>query len=295
MKTLTLPAGQKIWTLNNLEAAVIAHEIFVMGSYSKHGIKIDEGDCIFDVGANIGLYTLFLAESCHNLRVFAFEPISDVFAVLQRNIETYAAHLNVKLFNAALADRVGTAPFVYDPASSLTTTMRPDAVAGSVRKDAALKEWLIAGVLDLKRVGRISSVQANVMSKALSIRVLNLLAYAALLIPLAFSEFRRRLFMRRIECQLTTISDVIRDHNLDTIHLLKIDVEGSESDVINGIAPQDWSKIRQFVVEVHDVDGRVKTLRQLFEKHGYQTVVDQEAWALHNLMGIFTLYAARDG
>jgi phthiocerol/phenolphthiocerol synthesis type-I polyketide synthase E len=60
-----------------------------------------------------------------------------------------------------------------------------------------------------------------------------------------------------------------------------------------GIEDADWPKIQQFVVEVHDIYGRVDRLRAMFERHGYRTVVDQEDWSLHPLLGIYTLYAMR--
>lgn len=294
MKAVVLPNGQEIWALNSHEGAVLYHEIYDMQSYSKHGIKIADGDCVFDVGANIGLYTLFLAQSCRTLRVFAFEPIPDIFAVLQRNIQTHAANLDVKLFNNALSDKRGTAQFEFDRALSLTATMRPDEVKGSIRKNVRLSEWMTAGVLDLQRIRRLSDTQAAFILKVLSTPILKQFAAAMLLVLLMLAGVRKKLFLQRVECTLTTISDILREQGLDTIHLLKIDVEGSERDVIDGIDSQDWTKIQQLVVEVHDVNGRVEALREILERHGYQTVIDQEEWALHKLLGIFTLYAVRD-
>jgi hypothetical protein len=74
---------------------------------------------------------------------------------------------------------------------------------------------------------------------------------------------------------------------------VKIDVEGSEWNVLEGIAEEDWPKIRQFVVEAHDVDGRVEKMRSVFENRGYRTVVSQEDWELHKLINAFTLIAVR--
>jgi hypothetical protein len=110
VKSVALRNGQKVWALHDLETAMLYHEIFAMQSYSKHGVKLSEGDCVFDVGANIGLYSLYLAQSCQSLRVFAFEPIPDIFAILQRNVHAHAANLDIKLFNAGLSDKRGTAP-----------------------------------------------------------------------------------------------------------------------------------------------------------------------------------------
>lgn len=46
--------------------------------------KMKDGEVLYDVGANIGLYSIFAAK--RGVKVFAFEPESQNFAVLQKNI-----------------------------------------------------------------------------------------------------------------------------------------------------------------------------------------------------------------
>ena len=50
------------------------------------------------------------------------------------------------------------------------------------------------------------------------------------------------------QCQFRTLSEVMREHNVERIDLLKIDVEKSELDVLNGIGPSEWKKIDQLVI-----------------------------------------------
>jgi len=57
-------------------------------------------------------------------------------------------------------------------------------------------------------------------------------------------------------CELRTLSSVLCEQQLDRVDLLKIDVEGAERDVLQGIQDGDWSLIQQIVVEVHDQGGR---------------------------------------
>src|SRR6185503_10566749 len=68
-------------------------------------------------------------------------------------------------------------------------------------------------------------------------------------------------------------------------------VEKSEWDVLQGIEPEDWQKIRQVVVEVHDLDGRLERMQQLLAEQGFVVTVEQEA----GLVGtnIYSLYARR--
>ena len=55
----------------------------------------------------------------------------------------------------------------------------------------------------------------------------------------------------KVECQLTTISAVIKEYNVKVVDLLKIDVEGSEELALQGIEDHDWEKIKQIIQKVY--------------------------------------------
>ena len=67
----------------------------------------------------------------------------------------------------------------------------------------------------------------------------------------------------------TSFSAVVRDHALHRIDLLKIDVEGVELDILRSIEAEDWPKVRQVAVEVHDIDGRLEQARELLAGVGF--------------------------
>ena len=69
-----LPNGLTISHHNRNETEYLYHEIFEKQCYTQHGVTLKEDACVLDVGANIGLFTLFAAERCRrgkNLRVRA--------------------------------------------------------------------------------------------------------------------------------------------------------------------------------------------------------------------------------
>ncbi len=69
---------------------------------------VGPGDVVVDVGANIGWHTLALARAVGpGGRVYAFEPASDTFALLQKNVEANGLENVVTLFHAAVSDRSG--------------------------------------------------------------------------------------------------------------------------------------------------------------------------------------------
>jgi Methyltransferase FkbM domain len=85
---------------------------------------------------------------------------------------------------------------------------------------------------------------------------------------------------------LTTISAAMRLYGISTVDLAKIDVEGAEWVVLEGIDEADWPRIRQLALELHDVDDRIARKRDLLETKGYRVLVDDADWATHRLMGV---------
>src|SRR5262249_60403938 len=75
--------------------------------------------------------------------------------------------------------------------------------------------------------------------------------------PLLEQVIRRAVVTEHVECPMRTVSEIIREQQVPHIDLLKVDVEKAELDVLEGIEATDWPRIRQVVVEVHDLDGRL--------------------------------------
>jgi FkbM family methyltransferase len=289
MKFVSLPNGLTISALNEAEVKVLYHEIFVQKSYLKHGIQVADGDCIFDIGANIGLYAIFLAQSFSNLKILAFEPIPDIFSILQDNARNLLADSDVKLFNVGLSDCSRIAQFEFNPSLSFVATMYAKDLVNCVQPEASEYDWVKAIALDLQKVSLISSISAQLLIKILSIPILRSLGLAIL--NKLVADNVEKAPPQQVNCQLKTVSEIIRENNIAAIDVMKIDAEGSEFDILMGIEADDWKKIKQFIVEVHDLNDRLQKIVALFESHGYTTIVDREDWEVHKLMNISIIYA----
>ena len=78
----------------------------------KNGVK--PGDVFYDIGANIGVYTIFAAQCIGaNGKVYAFEPHSANFTRLLDNIRINQLGHVVVPCNFALNNRQGYFPFNY--------------------------------------------------------------------------------------------------------------------------------------------------------------------------------------
>ena len=82
MDQLTLPNGMEIAYLDKLTAIYCYNEIFKDAIYLDKGISIKDGDVIFDVGANIGLFSKYVDSKINNAMIYAFEPVPPIFKAL---------------------------------------------------------------------------------------------------------------------------------------------------------------------------------------------------------------------
>ncbi len=68
-----------------LHSISIYREIFAKNVYNPPGFEITPGDVVIDIGANIGIFTLYAAsQGCG--QIYAFEPHPDNFSILLENI-----------------------------------------------------------------------------------------------------------------------------------------------------------------------------------------------------------------
>eukprot|EP00035_Acanthoeca_spectabilis_P033557 m.24274 g.24274 ORF g.24274 m.24274 type:complete len:333 (+) comp6053_c0_seq1:329-1327(+) len=74
-------------------------------------------------------------------------------------------------------------------------------------------------------------------------------------------------------CATTTLSEIIAAEKLDRIDLLKVDVEGDELAVLEGLSKPDAARVRQIVMEAHAVDDRIERIRALLEGYGFEVRV----------------------
>lgn len=58
-----------------------------MTNFIVHTIKPEDGDVLLDVGANIGWYSILMAKTFPQARIHCFEPDTENYDVLTRNIE----------------------------------------------------------------------------------------------------------------------------------------------------------------------------------------------------------------
>lgn len=211
------------------EAAFIYREIFEQRCYFKHGVSVKDGDVVLDVGANIGLFSLYLAQKYPHASIHAFEPTPPIHACAHKNL---AAYPQVKLHALGLAEAEKQLDILYFPRAPGNSTL----YAHDKREEC---DALSSG-FRMSDVWGTSKLHFLALSLLYPVRRRLLRSYFA-------SRFREGVTYR---CLLGTLDRVIAEQQLDRIDLLKVDVEGAEVDVFLGLSDDNLEKVAQVALEV---------------------------------------------
>jgi len=270
---VSLPNGMVVSCHQKHEVPLVQLEI---QSYFGNGMQLNAGDTMFDVGANIGLFSLAAYHHCdRDLRIFAFEPVAPIFELLQANCERNTTRPDVSVFRCGLSHRSGSVDFAYYPRAPVLSTAYPDREADL----KILKEIVVNRLIHL--------AEAPVALRGLR------WVPGPMRGPLVDWVLRRALVPVTARCEMRTLSEVMSEYGVGRIDLLKVDVEKAELDVLNGIDAKDWPKIQQVVVEVHDLDRRVETTRRLLMAAGLRSISMEQPATLKG-SNIFTIFATRN-
>lgn len=119
----TAPASVCGYTIENFSHTSVFYlfrEIFIHGEYNFQP-KTDN-PTFFDVGANIGMATIFFKWKYPACEVRAFEPDPDTFQVLQNNVKRNSLQ-NVTLYNVAIGGHEGEVDFFTNSPEKGSLTM----------------------------------------------------------------------------------------------------------------------------------------------------------------------------
>lgn len=206
-----LAPGFSVYGPSPFETHFIYQEIFQSHCYDV--APLPDQPVIIDVGANIGLFALYIKKKYPTAKIIAFEPAPATFAVLRQNL---------KLHNIDNKDEIDCHQCALGSGTTETGTLTffPNAPGNSTLVPEE-KEKLI---------------QAARMFMGDEAADMLVLGATKVEVPI-----------RRLSDVLAQ-----RHPDLKQIDLLKIDVEGAELEVLRGIDETHWPAIQNVVLEMQD-------------------------------------------
>lgn len=86
--------------------------VWLMNEYNKQ-FQIKKNDLVIDIGAHIGLFSLFASQYSGNGKIFSYEPIKENFELFSENINLNKLQ-NIHAFNSAVSSKNGKIEIFYN-------------------------------------------------------------------------------------------------------------------------------------------------------------------------------------
>ncbi|MFD7236555.1 FkbM family methyltransferase [Streptomyces syringium] len=231
-----LPDGRSVMGIHPMETATLWGEIAGDSPYARASAGLGPDDVILDIGAHIGLASMRFAEQAPGARILSFEPAPVTYACLADNVTRHVP--TGTAFPQAVGGEAGTAELTFHPFNSSTSTLHADP-EDDLRNFTAFVDN--------------TEVPGDARELMLS----------------AFGE------KQTVTVDVTTVTAVVKEHGIERIGLLKIDVERGELEVLRGIDAGLWPRIQRVLLEVHDIDGRLGRIVAELAGLGFEVTVSQ--------------------
>jgi len=193
-------------------------------NFKKLNKNKNKKEIYFDVGGNNGLYSLYLNNKNKNIEVHVFEPIEDLYKNIKWNIKH-----NKKLSNTYFINNFG----LGNKNEKLQINYMPNADGlSTIKNDIEVKKnHIVNGYCRDYNYPIINSICKSFMSQLLN---------------------KNRLKVEKRNIKLVRFSDYVKEHKIDFIDKIKVDIEGYELEFLEGINKEDFAKIGAFVIEVEN-------------------------------------------
>lgn len=286
LSRLELPEYGSVWSSRARDdLAKLADEV---GEYFALGLEVPAGGQVIDVGANIGMFAIAAAARTTALRLVGIEPIPALHRALEQNVREnrHLASADVKLVQRGLSKDDGEREVEFAFFANFPSDSTRYLDGKRVEFERAFETFG-------KRVDqRVSAALPGVLGRGVG--ALANRAVAGLPIGRLGRWVSDRVTgIEKVRCEMTTLAAVLDDTE-GAVDVLKIDVEGAEIDVIAGARPEQWSRVRQVVLEANDLDHRRERLCGMLRERGFtQQVIAEPALSLQQDLGSFLLLASQ--
>lgn len=183
-------------------------EIFMRKDYGR----FPQAKSIVDLGASVGVFSVYAAAEAPAARIYAYEPMPEAFHLVQENVGLNDGTDRIKSYDYAVGGEIGSRTLYL----SGTDFFFPTLLAPIERAEPA-----------------------NV---------------------------------RQTTVHCTTLAEIVSSNGLETVDLLKMDVEGAEYEFLYGADSETLRKVSEIRMEYHDLDEdrrNVSSLKTFLKNSGF--------------------------
>lgn len=178
---------------------------------------------VFDVGANIGYYTILFSSYCTNGSVIAMEPDSNNLKYLNQNID-FNKLQNVRIIDKAVSNNVSESTFYNDISTGRTSSLQADAWHPNAAKLQEIKVQTTTIDVISKEYGFPNLIKCDVEGH--EIEVLEGASEVLLKRPILFLEVTKK--------NSSIVSDILKKYGYKIYNAeLKIDTQSRPLEEIN--------------------------------------------------------------
>jgi FkbM family methyltransferase len=95
--------NKKIKIRSNTTDFMALANVWLLEDYKIKKFEIHSNDVIIDIGAHIGIFTIYASQFCNNGKIYSFEPVKENYDLLLNNIKLNHSE-QVKPFNLAVSN-----------------------------------------------------------------------------------------------------------------------------------------------------------------------------------------------
>jgi FkbM family methyltransferase len=236
-------AGFIYLKLNNVKytgifsSIYVYNEIFLQKDYDK--IIPNDGWNIFDIGSNIGLYTMYLNDNFSNLNIHTFDPINQLYEQQSHNINSNKKNNNkININNFGLGEKETTEIINFYPYADGLSSINND----------------------------MNEKREHIINMKSGENILFKLFYSMLLNDNILKSQKEKI-------KIIIMSEYIRKYDIKKNNLVKIDVEGFELNVIEGIDEEHFKIIDNFIIEVENYNPEnLQKIKYILRKNNFEII-----------------------
>jgi len=141
-------------------APMMIRETWVDQVYTPPTFHVGKHETVVDLGANIGVFTLFAALRMLCRRVISYEPDPDTFAMLERNVRRNSAS-NVQTINAGILNARGRGRIWHDPHNVGGHSIYPLYIGGSTARLVPVDFVTLEDVLESNQLQEVGLLKVD--------------------------------------------------------------------------------------------------------------------------------------